>query len=199
MVRPTTAFLIALPLLLAACDETDAVAVRIRLRDDLSGTVRTSSILLPAADGPVQKASDGATWGSRVEMACATGTFVDVSKLRIADIAFSAGEAGQGVGFAKVVIPRGPDVRWPKTFVPMAEDERKGVAGALDPSGKSESVGTTLKIELELPAAVVGNGIVGKTRGAKATADGAVATLIVPLDVMSTAGEPLTWHVTWQK
>jgi hypothetical protein len=81
----------------------------------------------------------------------------------------------------------------------MAEDERKGVAGALDPTGKSESVGTTLKIELELPAAVVGNGVVGKTRGTKVTADGAVATLIVPLDVMAGAGEPLTWHVTWQK
>jgi hypothetical protein len=199
MVRPSTALLIALPLLLAACDETDAVAVRIRLRDDLSGTVRTSSLVLPAADGPVQKASDGATWGTRAEMACATGTFVDISKLRIVDIAFGAGEGGQGIGFAKVVLPRGPDVRWPKNFVPMAEDERKGVAAALDPSGKSESVGTTLKLEIELPSAVIGNGVVGKTRGTKVTADGSVATLVVPLDAMTTPGDPITWHLTWQK
>ena len=199
MVRTPTALLIAFPLLLAACDETDAVAVRVRLRDDLSGTVRTSGLALPTGDGPVQKMSEGATWGSRVEMVCATGTFVDLSKLRIGDIAFTAGEGAQGIGFASVVLPRGPDVRWPKSFVPLTEDERKSVAGALDPTGKSDSVGTTLKIEVELPSAVVGNGVVGKTRGTKATAEGSLATLIVPLDTMLTPGDPITWHLTWQK
>jgi hypothetical protein len=191
--------LIALPLLLSACDETDVVAVRVRLRDDLSGTVRTSGLVLPTADAPVQQASEGATWGARVEMACATGTFVDFSKLRLADIAFAAGEGGQGIGFARVVLPRGPDVRWPKTFVPLTQDERKSVAGAIDPTGKSEAVGTTLKIEIELPSAAVGNGVIGKTRGTKATAEGPLATLIVPVETMMTPGEPITWHLTWQK
>jgi hypothetical protein len=199
MVRPSTALLIALPLFLAACDETDAVAVRVKLRDDLSGTVRTSGLVLPAGDGPVQKLSEGATWGSRVEMVCATGTFVDLSKLRIADIAFGSGEGAQGIGFARVVLPRGPDVRWPKTFVPLTDDERKSVSGAIDPTGKSEAVGATLKIEIELPSAVVGNGVVGKTRGTKVSAEGSLATLIVPLDTMLTPGDPITWHLTWQK
>jgi len=199
MFRPSTALILALPLLLAACDETDVVAVRVKVREDLSGTVRTSGLLLPGSDGPVQKASDGATWGSRVEIECATGTFVDLSKLKLADISFGAGDGGQGIGFARVVLPRGPDARWPKTFVPLTEDERKSVSTAIDPSGKSESVGATLKIEIELPSAVVGNGVVGKTRGTKVTAEGTLATLIVPLESMTTPGDAITWHLTWQK
>ncbi len=199
MLRPSTALILALPLLLAACDETDVVAVRVKVRDDLSGTVRTSGLSLPGADGPVQKASDGATWGSRVDIECATGTFVDLSKLKIADITFGGGEGGQGIGFVRVVLPRGPDARWPKTFVPLTPDERKSVSGAVDPTGKSEAVGATLKIEIELPSAIVGNGVVGKTRGTKATAEGSIATLIVPLETMTTPGDAITWHLTWQK
>ena len=199
MNRRTAALLLASLLALPACDETDAVAVRVRLRDDLSGTIRTSGLALPGGDGPLQQSSEGAVWGSRVEMLCATGTFVDVSKLRVADITFGAGSGGQGIGFAQVTIPRGPDVRWPRAFVPLSSDERKSAAGALDPTGKSDAVGATLKIEVELPSAVVGNGVLGKPRGTKASAEGAVATLVVPIDTMSTPGDPVVWHLTWQK
>ena len=199
MNRPAAALLLAFLVALSACDETDAVAVRVHLRDDFSGTLRTSGLLLPGADGPVQQSSEGAVWGSRVEMVCATGTFTDLSKLKVADITFSAGAGGQGIGFAQVSIPRGPDVRWPRAFVPLTETERKSVAGALDPTGKAENVGATLKLEVELPSVVVGNGVIGKMRGVKASADGAIATLVVPLETMSTPGDPLVWHLTWQK
>ena len=199
MPKPTIAPLLALALLLGACDETDVVAVRVQVREDMSGTVRTSGLLIPASDGPVQQATEGATWDSRVELVCATGTFDDLAKLKIADITFGSGQGGEGIGFARVVIPRGPDVRWPKTFVPLTSEERKEVAGAIDPTGKSDSVGATLKIELELPSAVIGNGLIGKIRGTKTTADGSLATLVVPLDAMTTAGDPLTWHLTWQR
>jgi len=199
MLKPSIAPLLSLALFLGACDETDVVAVRVEIREDMSGTVRTSGLMLPTVDGPVQQATEGAVWGSRVELVCATGTFDDLAKLKIADITFGSGQGGEGIGFARVVIPRGPDVRWPRTFVPLTSEQRKEVAGAIDPDGKSESVGTTLKIELELPSAVIGNGLIGKLRGTKATADGSLATLVVPLDAMTTAGEPLTWHLTWQR
>jgi len=199
MVRPPIAVLVAFLLTLAACDESDVVAVRVRLRDDLSGTLRTSGLVLPGGSGPVEQASEGATWGSRVEMVCASGSFVDLSKLKIADIAFAAGEGGPGIGFVKVVLPRGPDVRWPKSFSALSEEERKSVAGALDPSGKTEAVGSTLKLEIELPSSVIGNGVIGKTRGTKVSAEGSVATLVVPFDTMLTPGDPITWHLTWQR
>ena len=202
MLRP--AALLALASLMSAaalsgCDETDAVSVRVRLKEDFSGTVRTSGIAIPPAEGSVQQASAGADWGSRVEMICATGTFADVNKLKICDIAFAAGNGGEGIGYLQVTIPRGPDVRWPRAFVPLDDAERKSVAGALDPSGKADAVGTTIKLEVELPSAVVGNGFVGKARGTKTTMEAGIATIVIPLDVMTTPGDPLVWHMTWQR
>ena len=199
MPRIPFALLLASLLALPGCDETDVVALRVTVREDLSGSVRTSALRLPSADGQVQQASEGIVWGSRVEMVCATGTFVKVDQLKVADIVFTGGAAGEGIGFVRVVLPRGPDVRWTKAFVPLTVDERKSVAGAVDPSGRAEAVGETLKIEVELPSAVVGNGVIGKTRGTKASAEGAVATLIVPLETVSTPGDPITWHLTWSR
>ena len=199
MIRPPTALLLASMLTLAACDETDAVAVRISLHDDLSGTVRTSGLVLPVVDPPVQQESHGATWDSRVAVSCASGSFAEISKLAIADITFGAGVGGEGIGFARVVLPRGEAARWPRVFVPLSAKEREAAAAALDPAGKSTAVGETIKIEVELPTAVVGNGITGKTRGTRASAEGEVATLIVPLDTISTPGDPIVWHLTWQK
>jgi hypothetical protein len=198
MIRPAVA-LALVSLLCSACDETDAVAVRVRLKDDLSGSVRTSGLALPAGEGAIQQASEGAEWGSRVQMICATGTFADVTKLKVADIGFNAGTGGQGIGFAQVSIPRGPGVRWPGAFVPLSAEERKSVASALDPTGRSEAVGATIKIEVELPSAVVGNGVIGKVRGTKTTTEGPVATLVIPVESMTTEGDPLVWHLTWQK
>ena len=198
MIRPAAALALAC-LLVSACDETDAVAVRVKLKDDLSGSVRTSGLALPAGEGAIQQASEGAEWGSRVQMICATGTFADVTKLKVADIGFNAGTGGQGIGFAQVSIPRGPGVRWPGAFVPLSAEERKSVASALDPTGRSEAVGATIKIEVELPSAVVGNGVIGKVRGTKTTTEGPVATLVIPVESMTTEGDPLVWHLTWQK
>jgi len=199
MIRPSTAFLLVPLLMLPACDETDAVAVRIRLRDDFSGTVRTSGLVLPAEEGAIQRESQGVTWSNRVDIACANGTFTSIESLKIADIEFAAGGADQAIGFARVVIPRGEAVRWPHAFVPLDSAQRKEAASALDPSGRSLEVGATIKIELELPAAVIGNGLTGKTRGTKVSAEGAIATLVVPLDSVAKETEPIVWHLTWQR
>lgn len=199
MIRPTSAILLVSLLTLSACDETDAVAVRIRLRDDFSGTVRTSGLVIPAEEGAIQRESQGVTWSNRVDIACANGTFASIESLRIADIEFGAGGADQAIGFARVLLPRGETARWAKTFVPLDANERKEAAGALDPSGRSLEVGATIKIELELPAAVIGNGLTGKTRGTKVSAEGAIATLVVPLDSVAKATEPIVWHLTWQR
>jgi hypothetical protein len=196
--RTTAAVLLPL-LALPACDETDAVAVRIRLRDDLSGTVRTSGLVVPAEGHAVERETQGVTWGTRVDVACASGTFTSVESLRVADIEFAAGIQNEYVGFARVVVPRGEAVRWAKTFVPLDATQRREAAGALDPSGRSVEVGATIKIEVELPAAVIGNGLTGKTRGVKVSAEGAIATLVVPLETIHQGTEPMIWHLTWQR
>jgi hypothetical protein len=199
MNRPTTALLFASLLALSACDETDAVAVRIRLRDDLSGTVRTSALVLPAAEGTVQSETQGVTWSNRVDVACATGTFASFGDLHVSDLRFEAGGGEAAIGFARITIPRGETARWPKAFVPLSAPERKDAAAALDPSGKSQDVGATIKIEIELPAVVIGNGVTGKTRGTKVENEGTVATLVVPIDSVAAETDPIVWHLTWQK
>jgi len=199
MIRPMSVLLFASLLTLSACDETDAVAVRIRLRDDFSGTVRTSGLVLPPEEGAVQKESQGVTWSHRVDVACANGTFTAIESLRIADIEFGAGGSDQAIGFARVTIPRGEAARWPKVFVPLDSNQRKEAAGALDPTGRTVEVGAMIKIELELPAAVIGNGLTGKTRGTKVSAEGAIATLVVPLDSVAKESDPIVWHLTWSR
>ncbi len=183
----------------AGCDETDLVAIRIRLREDLSGTVMTSALAKPTADGAMQAESQGAAWESRVDVACASGKFDSLSALKLADLSFSSGQAEGGLHFVKVTLPRGDQARWPRALMPLSADERTRAASALDPSGKSPNVGTVIKIEIELPAPVVSSGLTGKTRGTKASSEAEVATLVVPFETATTAGESIHWHVTWQR
>jgi len=186
-------------LALAACDETDAVAVRIKLRDDLSGQVTTSNVAAVTSDTPLQAATQGANWESRAQIVCAAGRFAAISQLKIADIAISSGDGGEGFAFVRISLPRGEDAQWHKLLVPLSVQERQSAAAALDPSGKTKNIASTIKLEIELPSTVVGNGLFGRARGMKLKAEGATATLIVPVDIASTAGDPIVWHVTWQR
>jgi hypothetical protein len=194
------AFLIAsLLLLLSACDETDAVAVRIRLRDDFSGQVTTSNVALMPAESPLQQSTQGVEWQSRVEILCGAGHFAALSAVKMADIDLSSGEGSEGLAFARVSLPRGEAARWHKLLVPLTAEERASSALAIDPSGRTKNVASTIKIEIELPSAVVGNGLTGRAHGIKVKAEGSTATLVVPLDVAQSAGDPIVWHLTWQR
>lgn len=197
--RASAVFVLLAPLMLGACDESDAVSVHLRLRDDFSGTITASGLVGPAGPGRVESASSGANFEDRVEVAAASGRFAALNGLKVGDIAFAAGEAGEGFRFIKVTVPQGAPSQWPNLFVPLDEQARLKAAGALDPSGKSKDVGTSLKIEIELPGAVIGDGVVGKVRGTKSSHEGSIATLIVPLQAARAATEPLVWHLTWQK
>lgn len=184
---------------LSGCDETDLVAIRIHLKDDLTGTVATSALAQPTVEGALQVESQGATWESRVDVACAAGRFESLSGLKLADLVFHAGEAGDGLCFVKLVLPRGEQARWPRALVPLSSEERGKASSAIDPSGGTKNVGSVIKVAIELPKSVVSSGLTGKTRGTKATYEGAVATLVVPLDTAQSEGESIVWHLTWQK
>lgn len=200
MARLLQAFALLLVLsALPACDETDAVSVRIHLAPDFSGTVTTSALALPSSESLMQQASQGAEWQNRVDVVAVAGRFQKLDDLKLADLAFSAGEAGSGMRFARVTLPRGAQAKWARALVPLSVDERQRAAAALDPTGKSKNVGSMIKIEIELPNAVVGNGLIGKTRGTKTQSEGSVATLTVPLDSALNGEEELVWHLTWQK
>ncbi len=191
--------LLALPLVLSGCDENDAVSIQVRLKDDGSGTLTVSGMMLPSAPARVETAAKGVSFDRRVELSAASGRFPVLNGASVSDITFSAGEGDGGFRFVKVVLPQGAASEWPDTFVPFDERARIEAAGALDPSGKSKDVGSNLKIVIELPAPAIGNGVTGKVRGTKASIEGSTATLIVPIQGSRGGTEPLVWHLTWQK
>lgn len=187
------------PLLLAACDENDAVSVKVRLKDDGTGTFTVSGMILPTDPSRVEGATAGVGFDKRVVLSAATGRFTTLTGVTVSDIGFVAGEGEGGFRFVKITVPQGTASQWPGVFVPFDERARLDAAGALDPSGKAKDVGQNLKIEVELPAPAVGNGVTGKVRGTKASIEGTTATLVVPIQASRGAGEPLVWHLTWQK
>ena len=184
---------------LVACDETDAVAVRVHLQSDFSGRVTTSGLRVPEPAVPMEHLSEGVQWDSRVHLVCASGVFENLAELRIEDIAFGVGEAGELLDYVEVVLPRGPSAAWPRRFVPLSEEERQRAADTIDPSGGTPAVGKTVKFELELPGRVIGHGLSSRPHGAKEKVEGRVATLVVPLDSTLDDEESLVWHVTWRK
>ncbi len=184
---------------LCACDEDDAVSIRIRLRDDGSGTLTTSGLIVPTDATRVEGASKGLQVDKRVQVSAAMGRFTALTGVSVADITFAAGEGDGGFRFLKVTVPQGQAAAWPDAFVPFDERARLDAAAALDPSGKSKDVGATLKIEIEMPSIVIDNGATGKVRGTKNSDEGTTATLVVPIQSARAATEPLVWHLTWQK
>lgn len=193
--------LLSVPLLLslAGCDENDAVSIRIRLREDGSGTLTSSGLLVPPEATRIESVSQGVTYDRRVQVSAATGAFTSLDAVTIGDITFKGGEGASGFRFVTVTIPQGPAAQWPDAFIPLDERTRLDAASALDPSGKSKDVGANLKVEIELPAVVIGNGTTGKVRGTKNTDEGGKAMLVVPIQGARAGGEAVVWHLTWQK
>jgi hypothetical protein len=199
MKNPAFLLSLALSALLSACDETDAVAVRIQVRPDFSGSVTASALERPAEGARAPLETKGVTWKSRVDLRCATGEFARLSELVLSDATLSAGEGEGGLCFLRLSLPRGPETHWARELVPLDAAERKQATLAFDPSKKSSEIGSTVKFEITLPANPIGNGVSPRPRGTKASADSNVATLIVPVETALTPGDPIVWHLTWQK
>ncbi|MBK7643879.1 MAG: hypothetical protein IPJ19_12675 [Planctomycetes bacterium] len=195
----STVLVLALSALLSACDETDAVAVRIHVRPDFSGTLSASALARPpeGASAPLQ--THGVSWKSQVDLRCASGDFAKLSEVGLSDATLTAGEGEGGLCFVRLSLPRGPEVHWAKELVPLDALERKQVSSALDASGTNAEVGSTVKFEITLPTEAIGNGVAPRPRGTKVKAESNLVTLIVPVETALTAGDPIVWHVTWQK
>jgi hypothetical protein len=188
----------ALAALAAGCDESDVVSVRIRLKEDLSGTIVTTSLLVPADAGPVERSSNGVTWSDRVNVVGAAGGFENLSALALGDILFACGVLAGGACYLQVTLPRGPDARWPKTFVPLADVEQRRLGPIFDPSGRAKGIGSNLKLWIELPAPALAHGLVPSATGARQSVEGNEASLVVPVDTARIGGRPLVWQITWK-
>jgi hypothetical protein len=199
MKNPACLASLALALVLTACDESDVVAVRIHVRPDLSGTITTSALLRPPEGAHTPLETKGVGWKNVVDLRAASGEFARLSEVGISDATLSAGEGEGGLCFLRLSLPRGPEVHWARELVPLDAGERKSATAAFDPAGQAEEVGSTVKFEFTLPSDSIANGVVPRPRGTKVKSEGKVATLIVPVETALAAGEPIVWHVTWQK
>jgi len=184
---------------LVACDESDAVAVRVTVQPDFSGTVSTSVLAVPASAGPVEGACTGASWTNRAELSCSTGTFARLDRLGVADIAFAHGVTPEGIGYLRVTLPRGEGARWPDVLL-MTDAERRGAAAAaLDPTGRFDRLGESLKLAVELPAQVATEGFTPNVAQIDSSVDGRSAEMVVKLDAALSEGEPILWTLTWNQ
>jgi hypothetical protein len=182
---------------LSACDEDNAVSVRLRVQENLSGTILTSALAQPTGAGAVETAATGASFDRQVELRGAKGRFASLDGLAIGDVRFSGGASESGLRWVRVEVPTGPEAKWPKLFVPLDEAERRSAAEAFEVSGAARDVGKSFKIEIELPATVISNGASGKVRGTKNTSDGKTAVLVLPIDAAVAGRVPLVWQITW--
>jgi len=197
--------MVAALLLLSSCGEEDASSVRVRLNADFSGTISTSSVVIPAAPAAgapgVESVLSGATITSRGELVMSTGTFAALDQLKVADITFEYG-GGPKAPFVKVTIPRGSAAQWPKALGIPDEALRIAAAKALVPDAKASNIGSIATLRLTVPdnCKIVSAGVSGRGRGLNTAADELNATITIPMAVArgEFGTEPLVWHITWE-
>ncbi len=200
LVRALAAGLLLLgtALVLAACDQTDASAVKITLKPDLSGEVLSSSVIVKPAEGPVQKAASGVSWNTTGAVVVAKGTFADITKMDIGGITFAIGGPGADP-MLRVTLPRGPDAKWPALFTDASKDARAIAAKALEPGAKNPTIGEAIKIQITIPGVVVTAGETSKARGVNSSFEETTVTLSVPVAAAIAPGDPIVWHITWRE
>jgi hypothetical protein len=180
-------------LALGACSDSDVIGVYIKVAEDRSGSITTHSLKVPNVAGPAESEIKAVSWSQRANLFSSTGSFQDISDLRIGEVRFSF----QGKHL-QVTLPRGPAVRWYRFFAPDA-DEQELAALTFDPTGKAKNVGTMVKFDVQVPGEVVSEGVNPKgIRNVSFESDGTNASLWVPLRAMREQGDELTWSVTWK-
>jgi hypothetical protein len=180
-------------LALGACNDTDVVGMHIALSASGSGSITTHSLQIPNTPGPAEQGIRRVDWQERVGLFSSRGSFKDITEVRISEIRFQLD--GRHL---TVTIPRGQGVEWYKTLAPASEEERQRAAKTFDPTGKAKSVGTTVKIEIELPGAAVAVGFFpANVRGVETAKDKNKVTAWLPLRALRQEGDDFRWEVTW--
>lgn len=189
-------FSAALALALCSCSGGELVGVHVLLQKDGSGHVTTRALVTPTAS-PAEAQAQGVSWQSHAGVACAQGTFQDIKALKLGDggIRFDADLADARPNL-RVKLTRGPDAAWVKALVPDLETRRK-MAKVYDPTGRTNEIGDTLRIEVSAPGEVFASGVRPAGRGVEAAHEGKRAYLLIPVRTALEAGEELEWSFSW--
>ena len=194
--------LAAVAMLLSACGEDNFGSLRIAVNDDFSGKL----LVVRLSDREQLAVSRGdvtaVDWEGAAEVSTAAGSFSNLDELQFGEITFETGRNPKGLRYVRVHLPRGPDVRWPAMLTTTTLEQRAQMQlGAGDTplsKGSVELLGTTVKLEINLPRPPVGHGVTNPGRGIKESAKRSTVSLVMNVERLLAADEPLTWHVTWE-
>lgn len=196
--RPLLALLSLATLALCSCSGAQLVGVHIDLRKDGTGLVTTRALMEPGP-GPVESKAQGVSWNAKhAGIACSQGSFPDIKALKLGDgsIRFDA-ELGDVRPNLRVFLKRGPDAEWVRELVPTLAEERRAMAKLYDPTGRTNEIGDTLRIEVSVPGEVFASGVRPAGRGIEAAHEGKRAYLLVPVRTALDAGDELEWSFSW--
>lgn len=194
--RPVSTCALAALLLATACGDKAIAGAHFEVAADLSGTVTTTSFVLPEAADALESHTSGVAFAERAAVHGARGTFHSLSDVHIDDATCEAWSAN-GMSSLRIKLPRGPEARWPLLFVPTAE-QRERVARAFSSHREIGSAAAHVTFTVDLPGPVVSNGVLPKGRGVQTDAGQRTATLVIPLDQALAAGDSYEWLVSWK-
>ena len=195
--RILRAVLLPCVLLLAACSDTELVGLHINLTEDGSGTLTARSLQPATVPAPAEGKARGIQWQARASLNSSQGAFRSLS-----DVAFGDGEVrflttNEDMPHLRVVIKRARELAWVQSLVPD-QATRRSLAIVHDPSGKTTEIADTIRIEVQLPDAVVASGVQPLGRGIEASHERNRAYLLLPVEGLLEPGEDLVWDISWK-
>lgn len=186
--------LVPLALALTACGGSDStVALRLILEPDLSGRV-VAAALVDGGEGLVERVSTGVAWEERAQLVFAAGRFESLSLagLLFADLELSGGDTPDGLSYLRLVIPRGPDARWPSLLTITDPDRREALEDVV-----KGGVPRAVRFVVETPRPVFSAAFRPELPGVDGERDGSRAQLSISLDSVALEGDDLVWRITW--
>ena len=187
---------------LCACGGDELVGIHLDLAADGAGTV-TVRALAPASDLPkAAEAVAGAEWRVQAALTASQGTFTQIAELDLADggVTFAPQLEGDRPGL-RVTLRRGPGASWVSLLAPGSA-ERKRLARAYDPTGRTTEIGDVVRLEVRAPGRVISSGVLPTGRGVEADRDGDKAILLLPVKtaLRATDGDgAFVWDISWLK
>lgn len=181
---------------LCSCSGGELVGIHVKLEKDGSGLVTLRSLVEPST-GAAETQSQGVQWKGHAGVASAQGTFQHIKDLKLGDggITFQ-GELSDARPNLRIDLQRGPNAAWVKALVPDLE-KRRAMAKIYDPSGRTNEIGDTLRIEVAVPGEVFASGVRPAGRGVEAGHEGKRAFLLIPVRTALEADEPFEWSFSW--
>ena len=183
--------------LLCACSGGELVGVHVKLATDGTGTITTRALMPIATATETETQASGINWQVRAGLVSSQGRFDAISDVKLGanEVTFAPQLEGERPGL-RVTLNRGPERKWVRSLAP-AREQRKGMAKAYDPTGRTKQVGDVLRLEIEAPGNVITSGVLPSGRGVEADREGSRATLLLPVRTALEEGDSFVWDISW--